>query len=230
VGISRTVARRIAESYRRTSRIIYPPVDTDFYTPASVPREDRYLCVSALVPYKRIDLAISACNRLGRRLVIIGEGPEYGRLARMAGPCVELVGWRSNEEIRDHLRRSRALLFPGQEDFGIVPLEAQACQTPVIAFDRGGATETILRAAESCPGTGWFFADQTPQSLATAIREFESEPARFNARLARRQAERFSTTRFEREISRYLEEVVSASGRLRFHGPTGIRQPVAAAG
>ena len=112
VAISRTVAERIAESYGRTSRVIYPPVDTSFYTPANVPRDDTYVCVSALVPYKRIDLAIDACNRLRRRLVVIGSGPEQRRLARLAGPTVTLAGWCTDEEIRRHLRRARALLFP----------------------------------------------------------------------------------------------------------------------
>ena len=262
VAISRTVARRIAESYGRPSRVIYPPVDTRFYTPADdglpagmtrVPRAScpctgetpvppglttgasgataglpssagstvgqanrgspgpYYLCVSALVPYKRIDLAVEACNRLGRRLVVIGSGPERRRLARLAGPTVTLAGWRTDHEIRDHLRGARALLFPGNEDFGIVPLEAQACGTPVIAFGQGGATETVLSGDETRPGTGLFFDEQTAESLAQAIRRFEAHPHRFCPRLARRQAERFDTDRFERQLVGYLEEVAASA-------------------
>ena len=213
VAISRTVARRIAESYGRTSRIIHPPVDTEFFTPADRHREDWYLCVSALVPYKRIDLAIRACNQLGRRLVVIGAGPERQRLARLAGATVKLTGWGTDEEIRDHLRRCRALLFPGNEDFGIVPVEAQACGTPVIAFGEGGATETILAASAASPGTGLFFDRQTPDSLARAIRRLEEHPQWFDPQLARRQAERFAVDRFENELAGFLDEVVRQSPR-----------------
>ncbi len=134
VAISRTVARRIEECYGRSSVVIYPPVDTAFYTPNSQPREDYYLALSALVPYKRIDLAVAACRQLGRRLVVVGAGPELGRLSAMAGPGIEFRGWKSNEAIRDLLRSCRALIFPTHEDFGIVPLEAQACGAPVIAL------------------------------------------------------------------------------------------------
>src|SRR5207249_9289317 len=144
IAISRTVQRRIEECYNRSSIVIYPPVNTDFYCPAPVPREDYYLVVSAFAPYKRLDLAIEACNRLKRKLVIIGTGQAEARLRALAGPTVHFLGWQPNEIVRDHLRRCRALLFPGEEDFGIVPVEAQACGTPVIAYGKGGATETIV--------------------------------------------------------------------------------------
>jgi glycosyltransferase involved in cell wall biosynthesis len=206
VAISRTVARRIAECYGRESTVIYPPVDTAFYTPADVPREEFLLCVSALVPYKRVDLAVEACNRLRRRLVVIGEGPERRRLERLAGPTVTMAGWRSDGEIRDHLRRATALLFPAHEDFGIVPLEAAACATPVVAYRAGGATETVLPADESTPGTGFFFDQQTPESLCRAIAVLDAFPAAFDPNLARRQAERFAVARFERELMGLLEE------------------------
>ena len=170
-------------------------------------KQPYYVCVSALVPYKRIDLAIKACNRLRRRLVVIGSGPEARRLARLAGPTVTLAGWCTDHQIRDHLRHARALVFPANEDFGIVPLEAQACGTPVIAFGQGGATETVLPADETRPGTGLFFQEQTPESLAEAIRRLEAHPRWFSPRLAREHAERFDTARFERELVGYLEEV-----------------------
>ncbi|MEN6495848.1 MAG: glycosyltransferase [Thermoguttaceae bacterium] len=218
VAISRTVAERIADSYGRTSRIICPPVDTQFYTPVDEPREDYYVCVSALVPYKRIDLAIEACNRLRRRLVVIGEGPEHRRLARLAGPTVTLLGWQSNEAIRAQLRRARALIFPANEDFGIVPVEAQACGTPVVAFGQGGVTETVLAADETTPGTGLFFAEQAVDALCEAIRRLEAHADWFPPALARRQAERFAVERFEREMVAYLEEVVQEKGEGRANG------------
>ncbi len=216
VAISRTVARRIAECYGRTSRIIYPPVDTEFYTPADeAAREDFYLWVGALAPYKRVDLAVAACNRLGRRLVVIGTGTESRRLGRLAGPTVEMKGWMSDASIRDHFRRARALIFPANEDFGIVPLEAQACGTPVLALGHGGATETVVPATDDAPGTGLFFEQQTVEAVCRAIEQFEASPGRLSPVLARGQAERFNVARYERELVGYLEEVVgSQSGTL----------------
>ncbi len=209
IAISQTIQKRIQESYGRTSRIIYPPVDTEFYTPDPDPggREDFYLCVSALVPYKRIDLAIEACSKLRRRLVVIGTGPEAGRLRRMAGPTVELVGWCSNEAIRSRMRRCRALLFPGNEDFGIVPVEAQACGAPVIAYSDGGATETISDATAANRGTGWFFEEQSSGALVKAMKRFESDSHKFCPELARAQSERFSIDRYETEMLDFLGTV-----------------------
>ncbi len=185
VAISRTVAQRIRECYGRESRVIYPPVDTRFYRPDDTPREDFYLCVGALVPYKKTELAIEACNRSGRRLVVIGDGPEFKRLERLAGPSVTMLGWQSDEVVRNHLRRCRALLFPGQEDFGIVPVEAQACGTPVIAFGQGGVTETVAPANENHVGGGVFFHEQTASAIEEAIEWLERNPRRLCRRLAR---------------------------------------------
>lgn len=207
VAISRTISRRIADCYGRESAVIYPPVDVDFYTPGDAPREDFYLVVSALAPYKKVQLAVEACQRLRRRLVVIGAGPEARRLARLAGSTTQLLGWRSDDEIRDHLRRCRALLFPGQEDFGIVPVEAQACGTPVIAYDRGGATETVLPADEQRVGTGVFFGRQTVEALAEAMLWFEQHERQISARLARRQAVTFRSDRYEQALLEFVEQV-----------------------
>lgn len=216
VAASRTVAQRIVDSYGRESRVIYPPVDTQFYTPGQESREEFYVCISALVPYKRIDLAIEACNRLGRRLVVIGEGPERRRLARLAGPTVTLTGWQSDEAIRNHLRRARALLFPANEDFGIVPVEAQACGAPVVAFGQGGSTETVIAAHENRVGTGLLFAEQSVESLCEALVRLESHPDWFSPQLARQQAERFATQRFEREMVAFLEEAAQGAAVRNF--------------
>ncbi|HTU19532.1 MAG TPA: glycosyltransferase, partial [Gemmataceae bacterium] len=152
LAISETVRRRIAECYDRDSTVLYPPVDTDFYHPAALPREDYYLAVSAFAPYKRLDLAIEACNALRQKLLLIGSGQDEARLRALAGPTIHFLGWQPDAVIRDHMRRCRALLFPGEEDFGIVPVEAQACGAPVIAFGRGGATETVIPLNEEGRG------------------------------------------------------------------------------
>jgi glycosyltransferase involved in cell wall biosynthesis len=212
VAISETVRRRIAECYDRDSIVIYPPVDTDFYTPdPAVRREDYYLVISAFAPYKRVDLAVEACNRLARRLVVIGSGQDAERLKAMAGPTVEFLGWRPDAELRDHLRRCRALLFPGEEDFGIVPVEANACGTPVVAYGRGGATETVVPLARDGSSGEWF-EEQSVDSLVAAIERVERSTDALNPAAARRQALKFDQRRFETELLRYLEAVRHGKG------------------
>jgi len=217
VAISETTADRIKRCYNRTSKVIYPPVNTNFYTPRyATQREDFYLCVSALVPYKRIDLAIQASQKMGRQLIIIGEGSHRLKLERIAGPQVKFLHWRSNEEVRSYLRRCRALLFPGLEDFGIVPVEAQACGTPVIAYRHGGASETLLAASGERKGTGVFFDQQSPESLVRAMSWLEQHPDRLASNLARKNALRFQAGRFEAQLLNFLDQV---TGRV----PSGFR-------
>jgi glycosyltransferase involved in cell wall biosynthesis len=211
VAISRTVQDRIKECYGRDSVVIYPPVDTEFYTPAAVKREDFYLVVSALAPYKRFDLAIEASAKLGRKLVVIGKGQDLARLKATAGPNVTFLGWQSDDVIREHLQRAKALLFPGEEDFGIVPLEAQACGCPVIAFGRGGTTETVRPLGEVNDPTGVFFEEQTADSLVNGIERFERDADTFDPRTARRQAVLFRKERFESELFGYLDRVTSGT-------------------
>lgn len=208
VAISETIRERIRECYDRDSVVIYPPVDTDFYTPSPTAREEFYLVVSAFAPYKRIDLAVEACQRTGRRLVVIGTGQDAARLRSLAGPSVSFLGWQSDEAIRDHFRRCRALLFPGEEDFGIVPVEAMACGAPVIAYGRGGATETIRPLGGSAP-TGVFFEEQKSDALIDALERFEAHAEDFQPRDGFTQAQRFSKARFTSELLGYLEQVRS---------------------
>src|SRR5439155_13359099 len=130
--------------------------------------------LSAFAPYKRLDLALEACRRMGRKLVVIGSGQDEKKLRRLAGRDTHFLGWQSDEAVRDHLRRCRALLFPGEEDFGIVPVEAQACGAPVIALGRGGATETVIPLDASQVPTGAWFLEQTAEGLIDAITAFEA--------------------------------------------------------
>jgi glycosyltransferase involved in cell wall biosynthesis len=208
IAISHTVQQRIADCYGRPSDVIYPPVDTDFFSPAPVPRADYYLVVSALAPYKRLDLAIAACNRLRRPLVIIGAGQDDNRLRALAGPTVHFLGWQPDTVVRDHFRRCRALVFPGEEDFGIVPVEAQACGTPVIAYGRGGATETVIPSEGPREPTGLWFDEQTADCLADSLQAFEVRAHEFVPAAARRQALRFNQRRFEEELFAYLASVL----------------------
>lgn len=216
VAISNTVRDRIRDCYDRDAAVIYPPVDTEFYTPSHQVREDFYLVVSALAPYKRFDLAIDACAKLGKKLVVIGSGQHLAKLKAGAGPNVQFLGWQPDEVIRDHFRRAKALLFPGEEDFGIVPLEAQACGCPVIGYARGGLTETVRPLGQASEPTGVFFTEQTTDSLCEAIERFDNVSDRFDPRAARRQAVLFRKERFEAELFGYLDAVVrNAPAELR---------------
>jgi len=190
VANSRYVADRIRRYYNRASTVVYPPVDTSFYRPAPNRATDPpFLIVSALVPYKRVDLAIEACQRIGARLDIVGRGPERERLERMAGPGVRFLGWKEDDEVRALYQQAAAVLLPGTEDFGIVPVEAQACGTPVVALGAGGAVETVQHGV-----TGILAEDSTPESFAAALDECQRTP--FDRDVIRANAERFSRTRF----------------------------------
>jgi glycosyltransferase involved in cell wall biosynthesis len=193
--------------------VIHPPVDTDFYHPADLARDNYYLVLSAFAPYKRLDLALQACRQLGRRLVVIGSGQDDRKLRRLAGLEAHFLGWQSNEAVRNHLRRCRALLFPGEEDFGIVPVEAQACGTPVIALAKGGATETVIPLGTSAAPTGVWFTEQTVEGLAGAIEAFERHRTGFDPAVLRRHALRFRTERFEAEMFALVDDVLHGNRR-----------------
>jgi len=197
VAISRHVAGRIRKFYNRDADIVYPPVDTEKFTPAADGARSFDLVVSALVPYKRIDIAVDAYNRLKFPLKIAGTGAEAAALRRKAGPTVELLGWQSDAAIHDLYRNCRFLIFPGEEDFGIVPLEAQACGRPVVAFRKGGALETVLENV-----TGVFFDKQEPGSLQDAVKT--AAALAWDPAVARRNAERFSTANFIAQMSKAI--------------------------
>jgi glycosyltransferase involved in cell wall biosynthesis len=208
VANSRNVASRIRKHYRREAQVIHPPVmvSAGYISPAT---EDYYLVVGELVDYKRIDLAIEACNRLGRPLRIIGDGDQYRRLRRLAGPTVKFLGFLPDEAVRENYARCRALLFPGEEDFGMVPVEAHSFGRPVIAYGRGGALETVrgFCAGDSLPpelSTGVLFAEQTVDSLIEAMRAFESIESRLSSAYIRAQVQRFDVLRFKAEMSEFI--------------------------
>jgi glycosyltransferase involved in cell wall biosynthesis len=219
VSISETIRGRIKRCYDRESVVIEPPVDTAFYTPKQIERIGPYLCVSALVPYKRIDSAIRVCTATNRLLTIIGAGPDRERLERLAGPSVTFLGWQSDEVIREHYRSCRALLFPGEEDFGIVPAEAMACGAPVIALGRGGAAETVDARA------GVLYNEPTDEALEAVISGWESEGRPQDPIWARKLAERYAVPSFQERLLGHLAEVMG-EGRSRKAPPAphvGIR-------
>jgi glycosyltransferase involved in cell wall biosynthesis len=204
VAISRHIADRIRRAYDRPADVIYPPVDVQRFEVADG-AEDYYLVVGALVSYKRIDLAIGAANRLGRRLVVVGTGPEEARLRALAGPTVSFLGWRPDAEIARLYARCRALVFPGVEDFGITPLEAAAAGRPTIALAQGGALETMvgLDAAEA-PPTAVFFAEQSVDAVVEAIGRLERAADRFDGKALRARAEAFDRPVFKQKLGDYI--------------------------
>jgi glycosyltransferase involved in cell wall biosynthesis len=205
VSNSRFIARRIEKAYRRQATVIYPPVDVDAFS-LREQKDDFYLTASRLVPYKRVDLLVQAFAELpDKRLVVVGDGPELARLRAQAGPNVRLVGYQDFDVLRDCMERARAFLFASQEDFGIVLVEAQACGTPVIAFGKGGALETVLGQATERP-TGMFFMQQTVASLVQAIKTFERERDRFEPAACRENAQRFHVKRFREQFSVHVAE------------------------
>jgi glycosyltransferase involved in cell wall biosynthesis len=203
LAISQYVARRIAVYYNRQSAIVHPPVDTVFYTPDPAPVSPRFLVVSALVPYKRVDLAIAAARRAGVALTVVGDGPERARLEPLCGDGVELVGWRSDDEIRTLYRTSIATVLPGEEDFGIVPVEAQACGRPVVALGRGGVLDTVVPDV-----TGVLVDDGSVEALAAGLRTALGRE--WDGGAIRAHAERFSRDRFTRQIAAAAEELLAA--------------------
>ncbi|MBZ0190084.1 MAG: glycosyltransferase [Candidatus Kuenenia stuttgartiensis] len=218
---SYNVANRIKKYYRRTAKVIHPPVDCSLFTPPDTYEEGGYyLIVSAFAPYKRIDIAIEAFRELGLPLVIIGGGQEEQLIKNMAKNNIKCLGWQPGEVLKDFYRNCKALIFPGVEDFGIVPLEVQACGKPVIAYAKGGVLETvrgIYPDSESRPEmkqkqpetpTGVFFTEQTTESLLEAVRFFEHNKNIFDPLSIRKHAEGFDSLIFKEKFKRYIETII----------------------
>jgi glycosyltransferase involved in cell wall biosynthesis len=200
VAISEYIGQRIKNNYGRDYTVIYPPVYVDKFELVEK-KEDFYLTASRMVPYKRIPLIIEAFAAMpDRRLVVIGDGPELAKAKAKAGPNVEILGYQDNKVLKSHLQRARAFVFAAEEDFGIAPVEAQACGTPVLAYGRGAARETIVDGV-----TGLFFDQQTVPAIVDTVRRFEAAPGRFSSAEIRKNAERFSSARFKKEFQEFVE-------------------------
>lgn len=239
IGNSSFIAKRIWKTYRREAAVIYPPVDTDYFQPApaasqgrenraptsvssssAAPRADFYVTASRLVPYKRVDLIVQAFAKMpNKKLVVIGDGPEAKKVRALATSNVELLGFQENEVVRSYMQRAKAFIFAAEEDFGIVPLEAQACGTAVIAYGKGGCTETIVPAMDAATGaadtrieagmaaapsrpTGVFFYEQTAEAIVAAVKNFES--ITIDPTACRANAERFSIAKFRETFTAFV--------------------------
>lgn len=214
VANSQFVAQRIARYYRRRATVLHPPVDTAWFTPG--PQQERYyLMVTALVPYKGVEMAITAFNALQRPLKIIGSGPLAAALKARAGPSIELLGWCSNEELRQHYAACRALVFPTQEDFGIVPLEANAAGRPVIALGIGGALETVIPIAPdlTTAPTGVLFTPRSAEALQGAVRTFEAQETAFCPSALRQHALQFDRQHFKARFAALMERLLARQRR-----------------
>lgn len=201
------IAGRIAKAYGRESEVIYPPVDVEYYR-MHKDKEDFYLTVSRLVPYKKVGLLAEAFNAMPeKRLVVIGDGPEFEKIKKMAKGNIKLMGYQKSEVLREMMQKAKAFVFAAEEDFGITPLEAQACGTPVIAYGRGGALETVLPLGTEKP-TGIFFKEQTAESIQDAVACFEKERAVFTPESCRENALRFSAERFRESFARFVNDKI----------------------
>jgi glycosyltransferase involved in cell wall biosynthesis len=205
IANSNYIARRIMKTYRRTADVIYPPIKTDLFTPCHQ-KEDFYLAASRMVPYKKMDLIIDAFAELpDKKLIVIGDGPDLAKVTAKATSNITLLGYQPTHVLIDHMQRANALIFAAEEDFGIVPLEAQACGTPVIAFGKGGALETIRSPLQTDP-TGLFFSQQSVANIHHAIKQFEASREQFTSENCVINAARFGSDLFRQNIKQYIAE------------------------
>ena len=200
VANSRYIARRIEKIYGKPSDVIYPPVDVDKFTLREA-KDEFYLTASRMVPYKKIDLIVEAFSQTDKKLLVIGDGPDMAKIKSKAGKNVELLGFADDETMTDLMGRAKAFVFAAEEDFGITPVEAQACGTPVICFGRGGARETVIDGE-----SGLYFMEQNVKELLGAVVKFEQNRDKFEPVKIRENSLRFSRVRFEAEIKSYVEK------------------------
>jgi len=211
IANSRTVARRIQKTYRRPAQVVYPPVDVERFTPSSQ-RDDYYVVLSRFVPYKRVDLIVAAFAKLGLPLVVIGDGPDAAKIRRLATPNIQLLPPQPEAVVTDYLNRCKAFVYAAEEDFGIAAVEAQAAGAPVIAYGRGGVTETVIPNK-----TGILFSHQTVDSLMKAVLAYDSDPKQFRVEDMRYNAERFSPGQFHQNLTTVVEQAWH-----HFHAVDGI--------
>ncbi len=220
IANSNFVAQRIRKFYRRDAEVIYPPVNTTEFV-ATETRGDFYLCLGQLVAYKRADLAVEAFNKLGLPLVVVGEGELFEKLKTIAKPNIKLLGRQPFPEIKDLLQRCRGLVFPGMEDFGIVPVEAMAAGAPVIAYGKGGALETVVDGK-----TGILFPEQTVESLIEAIQKVENGTVTFDPATLHAHAATFDKSIFKQRISAFVDEALRLNNpALQRSSAPAIAQP-----
>jgi glycosyltransferase involved in cell wall biosynthesis len=216
IANSKNVKNRIKQVYNRDSVIIYPPVDCNRFA-LSYEDDGYYLVVSALVSYKRIDIAVKAFNTTNQKLVVVGNGPELNYLKSIASANISFVDNADDDEVVEYMKKCTALIFPGEEDFGIVPLEAQACGKPVIAFGKGGALETVVginqTVLNNSDPTGLFFYEQTPQALRETTLTFENMPDKFDPENCRNNALRFDRSVFMRSLPSYIENIIATRSK-----------------
>ncbi|WP_394186714.1 glycosyltransferase family 4 protein [Metabacillus halosaccharovorans] len=204
------ISKRIWKVYRRESKVIYPPVDVASFE-MQEQKEDFYFTASRMVPYKKMDLIVEAFTSMPeKKLIVIGNGPDFAKIKEKAGSNVTLLGYQPFEVLKEHMQRAKAFVFAAEEDFGITPVEAQACGTPVIAFGKGGALETVRELGTDKP-TGVFFEEQTLSSLKSAVENFEENVEAFSPEYSSENAKKFSNERFRKELSEFINNYVNKS-------------------
>jgi glycosyltransferase involved in cell wall biosynthesis len=208
VANSSFIGRRIRKAYRRESQVVFPPVDTTAFT-LNANKEDYYLTASRLVPYKKVPLIMEAFAKMpDKKLVVIGDGPEWDKAQAIKAPNVTMLGYQPFEALKKHMQQAKAFVFAAEEDFGITPVEAQACGTPIIAFGRGGALETVKGLDAEQP-TGVFFQEQSTSAIIDAVNAFEQNAARFSSQACRDNAERFSIEQFRASMMKVIDAAVT---------------------
>ncbi|MCX8069640.1 MAG: glycosyltransferase family 4 protein [Thermodesulfovibrionales bacterium] len=203
IANSKYVRKRIYKIYKQDAHVIYPPVNVNAFD-YKYKKDNFFLTASRMVPYKKVDLIVSAFAQMpDLRLVVIGDGPEMKKIKALSSKNIEIIGWQSRESLKDYLQRARAFVFAAEEDFGIVPVEAQACGCPVIAYSQGGCLETIIDGK-----TGVFFHNQTPDAVINAVRDFIKIEDSFNPEVIRQNAELFSIENFKRQYKSFVNEKI----------------------